>query len=115
MERRELPRTALAKSVGIRPLCENIRFPVLTGKILDQSAGGWRIAMPELLAAGTPVEIQMDDEIVLAEVVWSANAGGGFCTGVKVFQALRGLAGIEALVQRLMPGEVALPVTTASL
>src|SRR4051812_43252262 len=68
----------------------------IEGKIRNASGRGIGIEMPERLATGDAVKIDLDDSFLLGEVIYCRADGNGWYAGIELEHALFGLAALAA-------------------
>jgi|SRR5580698_417150 hypothetical protein len=82
-ERRKSVRFKVKQPVSLTVL-GGIANPVMEACIMDISAGGLRLRVPERLPVGTPVKVDTQDILMLAEVVRCESDGGAYTVGMEV-------------------------------
>ena len=100
MERRRDVRVNLDQMVRVTALSGNRE--AMQGMAADLSGRGIRVLVPERLAAGDPVRIDLDDALLLGEVCYCEPCESGFLIGVELDQVLNGLAALERLNRVLL-------------
>lgn len=73
----------------------------VSARVFNFSGRGMRIGLPEALAAGTLVRLDLEETMILAEVCYSEPDGdGGFAMGLRLEHSLLQTSGLERLRQR---------------
>jgi hypothetical protein len=103
IERRSEVRVVADQPVRVTTLGEDRHE--MQGKAVDLSCHGMRIEVPNRVAPGDPVKIELDDAIVFGEICYCCPNGRRFMVGVQLDQALQGLAELARLKQALLGGE----------
>src|SRR5689334_10025216 len=82
---------------------QNVRVTVLEparagidGKIRNASGRGIGVELPERLAPGTAVKLDLDDSFLLGEVIYCRADGESWYAGIELEHALFGLAALAA-------------------
>ena len=108
MERRLTPRLALP--VHQRPPAQltllssdgltDVAMPAL---LVDWSDAGLRLLVPQDVALGTPVRVELPDRLALGHACHcQCQNNGAFAVGVRVSQVLENLSALRRLAVRLM-------------
>ena len=88
VEKRSDDRFAVQSRVTVTPLNEPSRK--MDALLADVSATGFRLILPEALASGTRVVVELESHIALAEVRYLYPRGDKFATGaMKLASVLR--------------------------
>lgn len=95
MERRRELRVSSDQPVRVTLLCEPRRR--LAGRIHDHAATGISVLLPEPVRPGDPIQIDLEDALVLGEVRYWRAAEGGYVVGIEIEEALHGLAALKRL------------------
>ena len=64
----------------------------LKARVKDMSGRGIGLELEHAVSAGTALRIELDDALMLGEVVYCRRDGASFTMGVRLEQALAGLA-----------------------
>ncbi len=100
MERRRELRVGSEEAVRITVL--GAREKRMEGRAVDISGQGVRILVPEAIAAGFAVKIELEDSLILGEVCYSQPDGRGFLAGIEIDQVLTGLGELARLNRNLL-------------
>jgi hypothetical protein len=69
--------------------------------ILDRSGRGMRISTPSFVDPGTPVRLDLRNEVVLAEVCYCQPLHGRFALGLEQLPSLKNLNDLSQLGKAL--------------
>jgi len=103
MERRSEPRVIADQAVRITTLGKYRHE--MQGKAVGLSGHGMQITVPNRVAPGDPVKIELDDTLVFGEICYCCPNGRAFMIGVQLDQALQGLAELARLNRALLSDE----------
>ncbi len=95
MERRRELRVTSEEPVRITVLGAHEKR--MQGRAVDISGQGVRILVPEPIAAGAAVKIELDDSLILGEVCYLQPDGRWFLAGIEIDQVLAGLGELARL------------------
>jgi hypothetical protein len=98
VERRNHPRWPKTSPVQVCPLDGSGR--VISGLVQDWSECGAGLVLTSPLATGTPVRLDLDDELSLGEVVYSQSVPAGFLVGVRIKHTLQHLREFRTIMRR---------------
>lgn len=102
MERRCEPRISADEPVVLTILAELPES--CSGQAIELSGSGMRLRLARAVTLGTPVKIEFQDTLLLAEVCHARREGEAWIVGVKIEQILTRLADLQRLNQRLLDG-----------
>ena len=108
MDRRRQPRLAVDQPVEITTLTRPSQ--TFSGRALDLSGSGMRVALPTAIPVNTLVRIEAPDLLLLGEVCWTRQVDGGCELGLKLQHALTGLDELERLNRGLWQEFAPLPL-----
>lgn len=74
----------------------------LTGRVVDMSGSGLRLVLPGPIPCGSPVKVEGDNMLVLAEVCRTEFACGAYDVGLAVSHALGSLTELDRLSRALL-------------
>jgi hypothetical protein len=101
VERRAEVRFEADQPVKIRLLSSPERE--LAAVLVNHSGRGVCLAAPELIPAGTPVRIDLEDAFALGEVCYCHTAEAGkYLLGVQLEEALTGLGDLRRMLNALL-------------
>ncbi len=66
-----------------------------TGRVRNASGSGLGLLVPEPIAPGTALRLEVDDDLLLGEVMYCRPQKDGCFVGVQLEQILRGLSGLR--------------------
>ena len=99
MERRKHARLRPSDAISVTILSDE--SVCVEATVVDQSARGLGLRLRAPLIPGTPVKIELGDELLLAEVTHCVRQGGEFRAGLVVKHSLSGLADLHRLNRAL--------------
>jgi hypothetical protein len=103
MERRREPRFAGSTPVTLRVLGETEL--TLNGEIIDASGEGLGLNVPQKIAPGTMMRIEVENVLLLGECCHCRAVGDKFQLGVILRHSLQGLAELEQQHRELVGEE----------
>ena len=112
MDRRRSERIPSDQSATLKVLQEcapGEREVVLTVIVEDMSSHGMRIRMDRELPLGTPVRVDLNDNILLGEVCHCSSDGVGFQCGIRTEQALCSVTDLMRLMKGVMGNQAWTP------
>lgn len=75
------------------------------GVVLDYSERGMRVRVPQPVAPGAAVRVEIEDQMLLGEVCYCQTlTGGQYAIGLQLEQSLNNLDDLSKLVQALQGG-----------
>lgn len=110
MEQRLEPRFTAGEILPVTVLGEN---RTLEARVVNFSASGLGLEIPEAIAAGSAIKIQVADDLILGEVVYGREQNGCFFAGIHLDQTLRGLTELVRIVQAFEEGSETQTVNAA--
>jgi hypothetical protein len=100
MERRQSPRAPACLPATLTLLAEpSVQVQVT---VEDLSGAGARIRVPDRLAAGTLVQLVMEDSLYLGEVMYCVAKEGELRAGLALRHSLTHTKDLASLMRRLM-------------
>jgi hypothetical protein len=109
MDHRRTHRFAIGEEVGVKVYGTPEREYL--GTVKDASSQGLGLYLQEHVAPGSALRIELADAIILGEVVYCGGENGRYLVGVRLKQALNGLAELARMMrafdEELLPGDMA--------
>lgn len=99
VERRKHVRLRPSDAISVTILSDE--SVCIQATVVDQSARGLGLRLSAPLIPGTPVKIELGDELLLAEVTHCVRHEGEFRAGLAVKHSLSGLADLHRLNRAL--------------
>ncbi len=72
------------------------------GHVLNLSGQGLQLLVPQAVAAGAAIQVNLNDAMLLGEACYCSPRDGMFALGVRLEQQLNGLAALARLNQALL-------------
>jgi len=83
MERRNEPRLKANQPVVVTPI-GIIALPPMSGRVLDMSGSGLRLALPNPVPCGSPLKVENGHMVMVGEVCLCDPGSSGYTVGLTV-------------------------------